>query len=484
MKALSFFVPVILLTLNLNAGVINASRTFQKINIKVVFQNGELERQGLVAAIANEWTEYANIVFQFYFPDDYSISEFRQIENSADILVQFNTTSNHWTKGSNFDGQSKYIVAISDLTPRTVLHEFGHALGLQHEHQHPKSEVELKENFKGDFCEAIGQTESECDHNVLKRYSGSEYKYTPYNPDSIMHYPFSSYFTKRDKEYGAAAYLSYGDVEVISRMYPGKLHGMTGREIKNKIKKRAFSNDYTYFIKNTEDDNGLLSTLMRSKDGKEERIYGFWHFLGQEDKPLFVTYRYFGIHDHYYNQYILNPQVGRLVNSIMAIKYGEEEGIFSQKQYGLAIESWDTNRYISNSKKYRSQGVQAGRGYITRWNPGKNGKLNTLQGLVYTKRDNKQHGTTYKDFTDISSSFLEVYDGFWSIQLRKKDGSNSEYFHFNQKTKVCKRGTFGGKLRKKKRKYCDKKLREFYKKYDSDPMIKLPTMSSLGVRKK
>ena len=104
---------------------------------------------------------------------------------------------------------------------RVILHEFGHALGLHHEHQHPDSTLGIKE-------ELIEEKKKTLSADQLERFN-SQYLYTfprhrvitsPYDQKSIMHYPFKAESLNSGKSIPPNKELSKGDIDFISSLYP------------------------------------------------------------------------------------------------------------------------------------------------------------------------------------------------------------------------------------------------------------------------
>lgn len=85
--------------------------------------------------------------------------------------------------------------AMFDIRPflapdfeRIVLHEFGHALGAEHEHQHPNANIPWNEQKVLKEYAASGQSEGFVRKNILDRYEAADFSYTEYDPESVMHY--------------------------------------------------------------------------------------------------------------------------------------------------------------------------------------------------------------------------------------------------------------------------------------------------------
>src|ERR1044071_3785341 len=71
---------------------------------------------------------------------------------------------------------------------RTITHEFGHALGLVHEHQHPVSGIAWNRQQVYSDMGKKGWSKKTVDDNILNAYSSSQTQYIKLDPSSIMIY--------------------------------------------------------------------------------------------------------------------------------------------------------------------------------------------------------------------------------------------------------------------------------------------------------
>ncbi len=104
---------------------------------------------------------------------------------------------------------------------RTVLHEFGHALSLVHEHQHPASSVSWNEEAVVDYYKRYGWNNTDVQRNIFSKYRFSQINGTGYDQESIMHYPIPVEFVKKKEDVvGWNTDLSRADKSLVGFLYP------------------------------------------------------------------------------------------------------------------------------------------------------------------------------------------------------------------------------------------------------------------------
>lgn len=100
----------------------------------------------------------------------------------------------------------------------TVLHEFGHALGALHEHQHPEANIPW--NMEAVYAAYLNEnyTKEDLDLNLIARYTDRTAG-VRYDPHSIMHYAIDPSLTLDGSSVGTNLVLSDGDREFIRKVY-------------------------------------------------------------------------------------------------------------------------------------------------------------------------------------------------------------------------------------------------------------------------
>lgn len=105
---------------------------------------------------------------------------------------------------------------------RVVVHEFGHALGLIHEHQSPAAGIPWdKKAVYAYYKSAFGWTTEMVDRNIFTRYAASKISNSKYDRLSIMHYPIpAELLYDPSAAVGWNTQLSATDIKFIKIYYP------------------------------------------------------------------------------------------------------------------------------------------------------------------------------------------------------------------------------------------------------------------------
>jgi serralysin len=203
------------------AAVLKNARWQTGASISIRFLDGDPALQARVRAVATEWTQVANLMFDF------------RRQGPTDIRIAFTPGAGSWSYMGTLCRQiaePKPTMNYGWLTPdspeaevrRVVLHEFGHAIGLIHEHQNPKGGVKWnKAAVRHDLGGPPNNwDDATIDNNMFRFYPQSDVVATDVDPASIMMYPIPSAWTEDGFSAGLNGELSDNDKVLIRSVYP------------------------------------------------------------------------------------------------------------------------------------------------------------------------------------------------------------------------------------------------------------------------
>jgi hypothetical protein len=183
-----------------------------------------------VMEAASAWTEHANLEFQVVGT------------GPAEIRVTFLDDGNWSALGTDalvpelFPADEPTMCLSEILAPisssrvdRIARHEFGHAIGLVHEHSSPAAGIGWN---KPVVYAALGKppnswTPEMVDTNVFRVYDATvtnhtAIEHTGFDPDSIMLYTFPPEWTHDRRTFPDNTKLSATDAAFVRRIYPGR----------------------------------------------------------------------------------------------------------------------------------------------------------------------------------------------------------------------------------------------------------------------
>jgi serralysin len=192
--------------------------------ITVKFLDGDPAVQTRVQQYAADWTApgRAGLSLDFAGGDD-----------KTDIRISFQEEGSWSALGRS----CRYVTDQSEPTmnygwldanstteeiQRVVRHEFGHAMGLIHEHQNPAGGIKWNRQVVIDALSGPPNnwSEEQIEFNVLKPAENDEHNYTKLDPESIMLYAFPPEWTENGFAGGSNTDLSATDVAFIHEQYP------------------------------------------------------------------------------------------------------------------------------------------------------------------------------------------------------------------------------------------------------------------------
>jgi hypothetical protein len=183
--------------------------------LHVRFIGGSAAERANAKTQAGWWQAVANLNFVF---DD---------ALNAEIRIAFDAGDGAWS----YIGTDARNIPLNEATMNlgfedggTAAHEFGHAIGLAHEHQNPaggilwNEQVVIREMARSpNFWD-----EATTRHNIISRYRADQVNATTFDPKSIMLYFFPADWTTNGIGTSANHTLSAMDKQFIAgaKMYP------------------------------------------------------------------------------------------------------------------------------------------------------------------------------------------------------------------------------------------------------------------------
>lgn len=183
--------------------------------LRVKFLGGTAAQQAKAKEQAAWWTAFANLRFDFNNAAD------------AEIRISFDPDDGAWS----YIGTDNRSIPTNQATMNlgfmdggTAGHEFGHAIGLAHEHQNPDGGIEWNEAA---VIQSLSGPPNNWDeatirHNVLNKYQVDQLQGTRFDPSSIMLYFFPGNWVKSGVGTQANEVLSAVDKAFIAsaQAYP------------------------------------------------------------------------------------------------------------------------------------------------------------------------------------------------------------------------------------------------------------------------
>jgi astacin (peptidase family M12A) len=201
--------------------VVQREMTWPDGRVSVCFLDGGREARDHVAEVALRWAEATGLQF------DFGPAGNRRSCNAAgpsNVRVSF-VGSGYWSyvgieakqvnaKQQTLNLQGMNRTSFTERDDGIILHEFGHAIGFEHEHQSPVSVCEKE--FDWDYLyKAMGWSPQKVDTNMRQLQPSSKLLTTVFDADSIMLYDLDK---QAFKEPGTAKCFITKPNNVISKL--------------------------------------------------------------------------------------------------------------------------------------------------------------------------------------------------------------------------------------------------------------------------
>jgi hypothetical protein len=235
--------------------------------LKVGFRGGTEDLYGKIAFAASAWIQCGNIQLEFNDPQTGSYHTWSPQDTQFDIHIRIGfDQAGYWSlvgtdstnpaisqpgsSSMNFDG---FDQSLPDDWAATVVHEFGHSFGFEHEHQHPSGVCEDEFRWDDDSgyvltTDANGEAvpdssgrqpgiytvlgappnrwdKSKIDSNLRELKESSAFQLTAFDKNSIMKYYFGAWMFHQGEQSRCFSQrnltLSDVDKQGFADAYPG-----------------------------------------------------------------------------------------------------------------------------------------------------------------------------------------------------------------------------------------------------------------------
>ncbi len=241
--------------------------------LTISFLDGSLQEKKMVESYSVEWTRYANLDFEFY--DNINVVPRGR---DIDILITFKGVGSYSNIGRDSysntkEKKSSMTLSLSNASENLkryyILHEFGHAIGLQHEHQHIDRKFTIDVERAKQYCAKMdGFDEKTCQTMIINPLEKNPSTYfSVYDPNSVMHYSLHPSVSKENLDFRTNSSFSLLDKLEIIKLYPGRL---TKEQVISSHQIDQENLQKIEFIGNCQVHEKLVEKIRLNKDNKPE----------------------------------------------------------------------------------------------------------------------------------------------------------------------------------------------------------------------
>lgn len=203
------------------AALVKGSKWPQGATITISFLDGDQTLRDRVQRFAKEWTGAGLARLTLNFLNDTTPTDCRISFAYKGSWSTVGTTCRRVPADQPTMNFGWLATANDDEARRVVLHEFGHLLGLIHEHQNPGSVIHWNRDVV--IRELSGPPNNwsldQIEHNMFEPQDKKETNYTTVDAKSIMMYPIPETWTTDGFSAGLNAALSATDKQFIHQQY-------------------------------------------------------------------------------------------------------------------------------------------------------------------------------------------------------------------------------------------------------------------------
>ena len=191
---------------------------------KFLGNGGSQKIREKVKKAAKEWEKYANITFNFIESGDAHIRVL--LTNVGGCNSKLGTDAltvdpNEKTMNIDTNFFYNYGQLFDILLSSTIQHEFGHAIGLLHEHYYKNKVPWNKEVVYKEAAQSPNNwSKATVDYQIFSQFDGIYTNGFQYDKLSIMHYGFPARWTLNNIEIKPNYVISEKDKETVGLLYP------------------------------------------------------------------------------------------------------------------------------------------------------------------------------------------------------------------------------------------------------------------------